>query len=68
MERDTHCFGRVVPTSSYRVAACASLGIDLCGGRVAKNRLAPLARDSVGQKTLLANNPHVDQAAMYTGR
>jgi len=33
-ERDTHRCGRVAPTLSYRVAACASLRIDLGGGRV----------------------------------
>ena len=40
-------------------------------GRVAKSRLArapPLALDSISEKTLLADNAHVDQSAMYTGR
>jgi hypothetical protein len=41
----------------------------LCGGRVAKSRLAPqLSLDSITQETLLTENPHLNQAAMHTGR
>ena len=43
----------------------------MCDGRVAKSRLArapSLALDSISKKTLLADNAHVDQSAMYTGR
>ncbi len=41
----------------------------MCNGRVAKSDLAPpLTLDSITQETLLADNPHVDQAAMQTGR
>jgi hypothetical protein len=41
----------------------------LCRGRVAKSRLPPpLSLDSITQETLLTENPHLNQAAMHTGR
>src|SRR5258708_40180369 len=40
LERAPQRLGRVVPTSSYRVATCASLRVDLRGGRrVDRDRL-----------------------------
>jgi len=46
-----------------------SAEVNLYDGRVAQSHLAPpLALDSITQETLLADNPHVDQAAVHTGR
>jgi hypothetical protein len=60
---------RVVPSKWTLFVQTAE--VNLCDDHVAKSRLArapSLALDSISEKTLLADNAHVDQSAMHTGR
>ncbi len=60
---------RVVPSKWTLFVQTAE--VNLCDDHVAKSRLArapSLALDSISEKTLLADNAHVDQSALHTGR